>query len=142
MSDVAKGVLIGIIISAIVAGFGYVILVKENQIKIDNIEKLLGKYDDQMEKSGKTLNALTLFVVSAHPDKNFMPIASARKLEAMDSDAIEVIATSMSKVDNKDAWFASFQAALPLKTIKDAYKLTNEDLENFYNAVEASGKNE
>jgi hypothetical protein len=142
MNDIVKGVLIGVISSAVVAGLGYILIVKENQIKIDNIEKILTKYDSQMEKSGETISALKLFVVSAHPDKNYMPIASAKKLEAMDTGAIEVIAASMSKAENKETWFASFYTASSLQPIKDEYELTNEDLGNFYDAVELSVQSE
>lgn len=139
MKDVVKGIFVGVISTILVSGVGYIFIVKENQMKIDNIEKILSNYDGEMEASGKSINALKLFVVSAHPDKDYIPIASASKLQRMSAKEVSVLAAAMQVDADVPALVGDkMLKSNSARTIIKEYDLTKEDLEVYYKAINAS----
>ena len=129
MNDIAKGVLIGVISSAILGGFGYIFVVKENQTKIASIEKSLETMSDDMSKSGESMIALKLFVVSAHPNKDYIPLASAKKLGALEPAEIQLLASGLSSAASGKIDTFSGQA---LSDLIATHGLTENDLRNYF----------
>ncbi|KKL83822.1 hypothetical protein LCGC14_1970930, partial [marine sediment metagenome] len=106
MNDIAKGVIIGAVTVGLPLFFGYIFVVKENQLKIAGIEKELTRYNNQMGRTGGAISALKLFVVTAHPDKDYISLASARKLQTLKPSEIMVLASELSKIESQDATFS------------------------------------
>ena len=139
MSDIMKGVLTGVLCTALVSGVGYVFLVKENQIKISNLEKTITKIADSMDDSGESINALKLFVVSAHPSKNYMPLASAKKLGSFKPSEMEILASELMPNEGNKFNVKAVNFSEDLKPIIEKYKLNNEDLNSYFNIVNING---
>ena len=51
MNDVTKQVLVALITAAVLGFFGYIFVVKENQIKIEQLEKSIAKESESLAKS-------------------------------------------------------------------------------------------
>lgn len=139
MIEMIKGVLIGVLSTAVVAGFGYVMVVKVNQEKIANIESMLKEHNGKMSKSDATIGALKLFVVAAHPERDYMPIVSAEKLKAMHSDEIITLAAEISESNSRDSWVKESEDSSVINGMIIRYDLTEDDMKNIYDtAVNAS----
>ena len=123
MSDSAKqiGIAVGssLLTALVLAIAGYVFVVKENQIRIESLEKLvksqsesvenglkeldsaLDKHAEQLngslERHRTSVNSLKLFVVAAHPDRDYVSLVSSRKLQSLNPAEFEVLANGLTE---------------------------------------------
>jgi len=130
-----KGVLTGILCTALVSGVGYVFLVKENQIKISNLEKSIIKISDSLDDSGKSISALKLYVVSAHPSKDYMSLASAKKLGSFKPSEIVMLASELIPNEGNQFNLKTINFSEDLKPIIEKYSINNEDLNSYFDIV-------
>lgn len=123
MSYSAKqiGIAVGssLLTALIIAILGYVFVVKENKIRIDNLETLvkgqsesvengLKKLDSSLDTHVEKLNSslerhrtsvysLKLFVVAAHPERDYTSLVSFRKLQSLKPAEFEVLANGLNE---------------------------------------------
>lgn len=122
MSDSLKqiGIAVGttIVASFILGIAGYILVVKENQIRIQTLENTLksqseilakrlddlnlqfgthiDKLDNTLEKNRSSVDSLKLFVVAAHPDKSHVSLISSLKLQSLSPDEFDVLANGLN----------------------------------------------
>ncbi len=117
MSHVTNQILITIISAAIISAVGYIFVVKENQLKIQQLEQNLAKESASMTKSvtaisqklddyyggiqsnigesRSTIDAIKLFIVAAHPDREHISLAASTKLQTLSSSQLNVLAAGL-----------------------------------------------
>jgi len=136
MKEIGKGVLIGLIIAAISAVLGYFCLVRENQIRIQTIQRDIENLSSRVERGNESLNALKLFVVSAHPDRNYIPLTSAGKLQDLTAGEINTLAGQIDKYTTARAFSLNAQKDnLKINDIMTKYQIDQNDLRNYWSGV-------
>ncbi|WP_459919176.1 hypothetical protein, partial [Desulfocicer niacini] len=68
MNEIVKGVLIALISGSIVAGVGYFSIVRDNQIRIDNLEKQVTELSQEVKQTQKAVNKLAVILATANPE--------------------------------------------------------------------------
>lgn len=162
MSDSAKqiGIAVGssLLAALVLAIAGYIFVVKENQIRIDSLEKLVkgqsesvedglkeldAAFDTHIEKLNRSLDrhrtsvdSLKLFVVAAHPDRDYVSLVSSRKLQSLNSVEFEVLANGLNEYKHsgldgvmKTKYGAEFE------TLLIQHDLNETDLQSYLEAV-------
>ena len=143
MKEIYKGVLIGLVTIAIPALLGYVWLIRENQIRIQTIQRDIESLSSRVERGNESLNALKLFVVSAHPDRNYISITSAGKLQDLTAGEINTLAAEIDKYSTARAFSLSASKDNPqINDIMARYQIDQNDLRNYWSGVKALKINE
>lgn len=130
MSDYWKGVSTAIIGAGVVGIVGYLLIVKENQIKIDALTKTVDELRMSEGETQKSLNSTRLFVAQAHPDRILGQTSSLKKLQALDSQEIELLAEGLPelKVSGSNE---VLRVPLSLKSLVTKYNFSDQDLAAF-----------
>lgn len=163
MNDVTKQVLVAVITAVILGFFGYTFVVKENQIKIAQLEKSLTKESESMAKSiteiskkldihyngikssigesRSTIDSLKLFVVAAHPNRDHISLTASVKLQSLNSNQFNVLATGlMYYKDNSSSNLKTINFDDKFtKLIKDK-KITKTDLDSYLKVLDVEKK--
>lgn len=165
MSDSAKqigiAVLSSILTVLILAIVGYVFVVKENQIKIDTLENLvkgqsesverglreldaaldthIEKLNGSLERHRTSVDSLKLFVVSAHPDRDYVSLVSSRKLQSLNPLEFEVLANGLHEYKRSGLeGVKKMEFGEEFETLIIQHDLNETDLNSY---IEAVGQN-
>ncbi|ODW25959.1 hypothetical protein [Vibrio parahaemolyticus] len=105
MNEIVKNVLSTIIGAAIVGVFGYVLVVKENQLKIDTLQKTIEEQSARLtgfaDRQDVAINSIRLFVVSNHPDKDHSTLlsrASFKKLQNLSPQEYPILVKGLNSI--------------------------------------------
>mgnify|MGYP005989476253 CR=1 FL=1 len=163
MNDVTKQVLVAVITAAVLGFFGYIFVVKENQIKIEQLEKNLAKESESMAKSitditkkldahyngikssigesRSTIDSLKLFVVAAHPNRNHLSLTASAKLQSLNSNQFNVLATGlMYYKDNSSSNLKTINFDDEFIRLIEDNQITKTDLDSYLKALDAEKK--
>jgi len=130
MNDYWKGISTAVIGAGVVGVIGYLLIVKENQIRIETLIKSVDSLSLSADETQKSLSVTRLFVAQAHPNRTLSQAPSLMKLQALDAQEIEQLAKGLSElempVNNK------FEFVPPqLKNLSAKYSFTSQDLTTF-----------
>jgi hypothetical protein len=143
VKEITKGILIGLITTAIIAGFGYVCLVRENQLRIQIMQRDMDRLSSQVESGNNSLNAIKLFVVSAHPDRNMLPVSSAKKLQRLEPKEIATLAAHIGRYSSATAFSQRVCNDDPLLGSFLVYnEIDQNDLQNYWHMARDQKFNE
>jgi hypothetical protein len=163
MNDVTKQVLVTLITAAVLGFFGYIFVVKENQIKIEQLEKSIAKESESVAKSitditnkldvhyngikssigesRSTIDSLKLFVVAAHPNRDHISLTASAKLQSLNSNQFNVLATGlMYYKDNSSFNLNSINFNDEFTKIIEDKKITKTDLDSYLKALDIEKK--
>ncbi|HAS6444387.1 TPA: hypothetical protein GRR81_25410 [Vibrio parahaemolyticus] len=105
MNEIVKNVLSTIIGAAIVGVFGYVLVVKENQLKIDTLQKTVEEQSTKLtefaDRQDVAINSIRLFVVSNHPDKDHSTLLSRtsfKKLQNLSPQEYPILVKGLNSI--------------------------------------------
>lgn len=133
MRDFWKGVLSAVAGAGILGLFGYVILIEKMSVKIESIESKLSDISSDLKYSGNSLNGIKLFIASAHPDRDIIPLASATKLKSLSNQEIFILGRSLpERLTEFDP--ANLQPGSAQSIITN-HSLTVEDIESYIQAL-------
>lgn len=132
---------IGSLITAgIVAVFAYVFVIKENQMRIANVEKAILEIKHSSKNTTTSVQDLKLFVAQAHPDADLRLIQSVRKLRGLDPNEAIVLRGYFASVERASDILDHVQAAPEqVKTIMKTHDITEKEMAA-YSATAASIK--
>ncbi len=133
MKEITRGILIGLITTAIIAGFGYVWLVRENQLRIQIMQRDMDRLSFQVESGNNSLYAIKLFVVSAHPDRNMLPVSSANKLQRLEPKEMATLAALIGRYSSAKAFSQRVPNDDPrLGSFLANHEINQNDLQNYW----------
>ena len=69
-----SGIAIGLIPAVILGIFGYFIIVKTNEVKIEKLTSEIQTMNAQIKEAGDVMNATRIFITKAHPNKHLARI--------------------------------------------------------------------
>ncbi|WP_421911685.1 hypothetical protein [Marinobacter sp.] len=165
MSDSAKqiGIAVGssLLTALVLAIAGYIFVVKENQIRIDSLEKLvegqsesvegglkeldaaldthIEKLNSSLERHRTSVDSLKLFVVAAHPDRDYVSLVSSRKLQSLSSVEFEVLANGLNEYKHSGLeGVMKTEYGEEFETLLIQHDLNEIDLQSY---IEAVGQN-
>lgn len=128
--------LISAIGGSIVALAGYLLIVKENQVKIDYLSQQVKELQEFESGTRNALAATKLFVVSAHPERDFSALTSLKKIQDTKYKEIEVMAAVLIG-DNNDLTSIDNKALGFIRTLN----IDQKDLSVYKQIVEKPGEN-
>ncbi|WP_061036301.1 MULTISPECIES: hypothetical protein [Vibrio] len=131
MNEIIKNVLSTVIGAAIVAGFGYVLVVKENQIKIEELQNAINQQSINLaafsDRQDVAINSIRLFVVSNHPNKDHSTLlsqVSLRKLQGLSPEEYPILVRGLNNIvepgDNPPQMTADFSQLLLEHNLEEA----------------------
>lgn len=165
MPDSAKqiGIAVGasLLTASILAIVGYVFVVKENQIRIETLENLvksqsesveegledldtaldthIDKLNSSLERQRTNVDSLKLFVVAAHPDRDYVSLVSSRKLQSLKPAELEVLANGLNEYKQRGLeGVRKTEYGEEFETLIMQHDLNETDLQSY---IEAVGKN-
>ncbi|HBC3859256.1 TPA: hypothetical protein KD866_004722 [Vibrio parahaemolyticus] len=105
MNEIVNNVLSTVIGAAIVGGFGYVLVVKEHQLKIDALQKTVEEQSTKLsefaDRQDIAINSIRLFVVSNHPDKDHSTLisrVSLKKLQSLSPQEYPILVKGLNSI--------------------------------------------
>ena len=165
MNDVTKQILAGVIttiVTAVVIGiFAYVLIIKENQLKISHLEtqltqqseiaskeidklgakldKLQESIDSNVDKSQSSIDALKLFVVAAHPQRNNGVLTSYNKLQNLNPLEFSTLSSGLHELKSVEPvnW-NNVNIGGNFDSLINEHKINQDDLELFIKDLEIS----
>lgn len=119
--------IISIVSGLVVAAGGYLLVVKENQVRIEGMQSTLEKLQESSENMRNSLNVTKLFVAQAHPDRNFSRV-SLLKLQNLSKDEIATLAAGLEDVKIAGPDKEVRQAPAEIRELMKKHNLTGEDI--------------
>lgn len=164
MNEISKQVIGGVTTALILSLLGYVFVVKDNQNKIGELERLLKeqatttskeiaelniKLDNaqnltasHFEKNQSTIDALKLFVVAAHPTKSHVTLASYSKLQSLQPSEFGILTLGLSELKGiPTANWKDIEFEPDFKQLVSEYKLDQKDFKEFIKDLESAAPN-
>jgi len=146
-----KEIIVGLVVAAIMGLGGYILIVKENQVVIEQLQKSFTELKELEMKTTDSLYATRLFVASAHPERDMNLLVSYKKLEELSNEELQQLAAGirMSTESSPTSPIVTATHTGPKTTasltpthilaaysdIRDKYNLTEEDISAFKEAV-------
>jgi hypothetical protein len=143
MNEIVKGVAIAVLTTGIVAALGYVFLIKENQVKLEYLEKGLNRIESSIKSSSSSIDAIKLFVVAAHPNRNYLPISSSEKLGKLNPNELTVFAQGLSNINYQPGSELNLtRASKEFIEIKAEYDFNDTDIKKIIESLDSELKTE
>jgi len=143
IKEIVKGVIVAIVIAVIFGVFRYIWLIKEIQINIQALKRDTESLSSNLGCMNESLNALKLFVVSAHPDRNYVSIKSAGKLKKLTAGELGTLAAEMDKYPTAKAFSINAQKGnSQINDILIKHQIDQNDLLNYWRSVKIKKLNE
>lgn len=125
MNDILKGVLIGVIPTAIIAFLGYIWVIKENQLSIDLLKEEVRSISANQDERSKSVNSIKLFIASAHPNKDLSPLLTSTRISELSSKEVADISEILKNLPKQEA----------LNKLKSKYKFNKAELQAFQSVL-------
>ncbi len=152
MNEIVKGLLIVVGGAIIVAVPGYLFVVKENQVRIESLQKsvdeiklaqnpllpvpgTLKEIRENTEKLQDSLNATKLFVAQAHPDRDTSSLAAIMKLQGFKPSDFTTLAKGLRNVTIVQSTGQVIDAAPEFMKLMRKYGITAKDISKYRMAV-------
>lgn len=137
MNEITKGVLVGVATAVILSGVGYLLLAKENKVRIDMLLNEVQSVSRRVDRGNESLTALKLFVVSAHPDRDHMTLSSAQKVQQLTGQELGMLAGQMDRFKTAAAFATIAREGSPqISAILQKHQIDSNDLVNLWASVE------
>lgn len=102
------GMILGIVATLILSGFGYVWVIRDNSKDLEHLSQQMsalesrqkehiGRLETNLKESGEQLGKLRIFIATMHPERYTNDVGSAQRLKDLPPEDLDVFATSMSK---------------------------------------------
>ena len=99
MNEFWKGVSSAVIAAGIIGIAGYLLIVKENQTKIEALTKSIDGLKESADETQKSLNTTRLFVAQAHPNRKLSQADSLKKLQALNMNEMVLLAEGLPELE-------------------------------------------
>jgi len=143
MKEIVKSVLIALVTAVILGVFSYTWLIKENQLRAQILQRDLESLSSRVERVNESLNALKLFVASAHPDRNFISITSAEKLQKLTAIELGTLSLQIDKYPTAKAFSLNAKKDNPqINDIMTKHQIDQNDLRDYWGSVKTLKLNE
>ena len=136
MVNWGKALIIAAVSGLIVALGSYLLVVKENKVRIEGLQSTLEDLRDSSIKIQDSLTATKLFIVQAHPDRNASSLAAVMKLKNLNKAELATLAEGLRNIKivgpNKEV----HQASAEIQELMKKHNLTGKDFITYYRVAE------
>jgi len=127
-----KEIVISVVSAGIALGGNYVLIAKENQVNISNIQRDISEIKTVGKETSDSLVATKLFVAQAHPNRDTSSLSSIEKLQKLDDEEVKILAGHLGEIEFSPGSNSEVKI-LPvgLQNMAAKYQLTGEDFGYF-----------
>lgn len=138
-----KEITVAVVSAAVIAITGYILVIKENQLKIEFLTEKIAELKEISTNTQGSLNATKLFIASAHPKRDISSLASLEKLKDATPSEYTILGTALAKENIKFGVNNEIKTTSPqFRAFIAKYDLNKNDIETYSIIAKASEANE